>query len=470
VIAKLDVPRPQVLVEALIMQVDVTDGEELGFNGLLRLVSGKLDVTVAQGTDSDTAGLLGSAGAAVATGGATAAIPFLANIIRDGLKRDEDGNPTSDGSLIQGIIRAAASDNASNILSAPHILTSDNEEAEIRIGDNIPIISSRVEAATGVATSLSSSVNVERQDIGVTLRVTPQITEGETLRLDIFQEITAVNTGLQASVGDVNQVGPALSNRRVENTVVVADGETVVIGGLLGDDYQDNISKVPWLGDVPFFGWLFKTTSRTLRKVNLLVFLTPHIVRGEEDLEKETIRKREEFRQHIGDQLRLSEREIAYERGKIKEAEETGEPYTPGRGLNPVRHAILDHESRYPLERMLEIERGEQEAEAARAAAALEPQPEYYLQAGLFGDEGAAVEALTTLVDLGYDGALVTSEREGRILYEVRVGPYGELEEAQAAIHVLERSAGLAPSILIQTPEPGSAPPPSPQGISPEKP
>ncbi|MBW2270047.1 MAG: hypothetical protein JRH16_15880, partial [Deltaproteobacteria bacterium] len=313
---------------------------------------------------------------------------------------DEDGNPTSSGTVINGIIQAANRDAGTNILSAPHILTSDNEEAEIRVGDNIPIISSRVQSAAGSdtnTTNLATSVNVERQDIGVTLRVTPQITEGDTLRMEIYQEITSLNEAIQEDVGVVEDVGPALSNRRIENTVVVADGETIVIGGLIGEKYEDTINKVPWFGDIPFLGWAFKSTKRSLVKTNLLVFLTPHIIRSKEDLEYQTIRKRDEFVSRAQRALELSEREQAYERAEMKAALEAGEPYEPGRGLNPVRHAILDHESRYPLERAGEIE-ATQRAALERAAA--EPAgPSYFVQAGLYGDEGQAVEVLTELID-----------------------------------------------------------------------
>src|SRR5262249_4243564 len=152
------------------------------------------------------------------------------------------------------IITLSATNGNINIVSAPHILTSDNEEAEIRVGDNIPIISSRVESAAGAAQAAGkppSAVNVGRQDSHLPLRVTPQITEGDSLRLEIFQEITQLNSSLQAGVGNVNDVGPALSNRRVENTVVVRDGETVVIGGLLSDATDESVTKVPWLGDIP---------------------------------------------------------------------------------------------------------------------------------------------------------------------------------------------------------------------------
>src|SRR5262249_31830316 len=185
VIRQLDVERPQVLVEALIMEVDVTDSADLGFNGLYRILSGPTDFAVATVTDPETATIAGG-GAGGPIG--SVAFPFIARYFRD-----TTAGGTNNGSTIQGIIRAAAQDDNANIISAPHILTSDNEEAEIRVGDNIPIISSRVESAAGVANAtgnLASSVNVQRQDIRVTLRVTPQITEGDSLRLEIFQEIT----------------------------------------------------------------------------------------------------------------------------------------------------------------------------------------------------------------------------------------------------------------------------------------
>jgi general secretion pathway protein D len=457
VIKMLDVARPQVLVEALIMEVDVSDNEELGFSGLVRIVNGDTKYAIALGADAATAALLGPG---VEPEAMASEIGDLTKLIDNfgpltgvpllGAFEHVEGEST-----IQGIIRAAASDSGTNIISAPHILTSDNEEAEIRIGDNIPIVTSRVQGATGVTTgALSTSVNVERQDIGVTLRVTPQITEGDTLRLDIFQEISAVNPGLTAATSlAAADTGVALSNRRVENTVVVADGDTVVIGGLISDDYTDEVNKVPWLGDIPVLGWAFKTTKRTLTKKNLLIFITPHIVRTSEDLERETIRKREEFASQAHKALKLSERERAWERKKQKEAEKKGEPYEPGRGLNPVRHALLDHEARYPLERMREIEQRKQEERARRAAEAVEAQPEYFLQAGLFGDEDRAVEVLTALVDLGYDATLVSGERDGKLLFEIRVGPYESLEQAEDATRVIERSQGLVPSILIQPPE-----------------
>ena len=137
----------------------------------------------------------------------------------------------------------------------------------------------------------------------------------------------------------------------------------------------------------------------------------------------------------------------------MKEAEEAGVPYEPGRGLNPIRHALLDHEARYPVERMRDIERREAGEEAAREVERGAPPMAYYLQAGLFTDESRAVDILTTLVDLGFDGTLISDQGAGRLLDEVRVGPYDNVDAAREASRVLERSEGLSPAILVETPE-----------------
>jgi general secretion pathway protein D len=447
VIDKLDIARPQVLVEALIMEVGLTDNESLGFNGLVRLVNGATDISIASATT-----------AASTAGGpaAAAAAPFITNFLRRTFSTDSKDNPTSNGSLIQGVIRAAATDNSINILSAPHILTSDNEEAEILVGNNIPIITSRVQSAgttatTSVDPSLATSVNVERQDIGVTLRVTPQITEGDTMRLEIFQEITDLNNQIQGDVGNVDQVGPALSNRRIENVVVAADNDTIVIGGLIGDRYQDDLTKVPWLGDIPVLGWLFKTQSKKLQKANLLVFLTPHIIRGPDEMEKQSIVKREEFRrrsvQALGEEPDadlLPDRAIGV----------LGDPSATSK-QNPARGAVDALERRYPLERMLEIERKQAGEKARTRAAAVAPAPtaRYLVLGGVFADSGVAQSTLRRLVDAGYEGTLVSSRSNGRVLLELRVGPYVDLGEAERTATALRSGYALAPQVLVQQEE-----------------
>jgi general secretion pathway protein D len=459
VIEKLDIERPQVLVEALIMEVTVSDSRQLGLNWLLQFTGANAGGTLQGVTDSTTSGALTGATQdssgnvippAIIAASTGNVLPLIANLA---FKHN--------GNVIQTIIRAAASDANANIISAPHILTSDNEEAEILVGDNIPIITNRVQSAAGISTTstnpdttnqLATSVNVERQDIGVTLRVTPQITEGDSLRLQIFQEITRINSALQTSVGDVNAVGPALSNRRVENTVVAQDGATIVIGGLISDDYENNATKVPWLADIPFLGWLFKTTQKNLVKNNLLVFLTPHIIRSPADLEKASIGKREEFR-------RRSEEALG------KTVEEPAQPplerpigllaNAGGKDQSPAGSALAAIAKLDPLERMREIEREQAQARAKEKQAERQagPAPRYVLLAATYSDSSVASATLTTLVDAGYDGRLVSSGSAGHVRYELRIGPYKDLQDAERTAETLRHSYDLSPKVLVQTPE-----------------
>ena len=489
VIAKLDIERPQVLVEALIMEVLVSNNESLGFNGIARIFRGNTsygfgsltDVLGEAGTrvpvfegagdppasapgaadDSILSNLIGSVARNTVTRSivpnplfiSAAATPGVAPLIE---AVDAFGRPILSGSFIQGIIRAAAGNADTNIVSAPHILTTDNEEAEIKVGANIPIITSRVQSAAGIddATgSLATSQNIERQDIGITLRVTPQISEGDSVRLEIFQEITAVNTDLTDATGTASEVGVSLTNRMVENTVVVANAETVVIGGLISEDYGDTESKVPWLGDIPILGWFFKTTGRDLRKTNLLVFLTPHIVRSAADLERETIRKRAEFWDRSDQALELSEKEKQEQQKRREEAEAAGMEFVPADSENAVRAQLEGHAKKYPVERMREIEREEEKAAEAqrRALEELETAPSFGVLAATFRDESAATESLGELIDAGYDGTLISGERDGTVLYQVRIGPYPSIETAREAAAVIRESFGLAPTVVVET-------------------
>lgn len=426
VIERLDVSRPQVLVEALIVEVDVTNSLNLGFNAAYRLINGDTDLLFSTGM------------AALAGPGAG----LLAQAVRAS-SFDDPGDltdQTAAGTNGQGNFSASVTADETNgdvnIVSAPHILTSDNEEAEIRIGNNIPIVTGRTQAATGAA-NLSQTVNVERQDVGVTLRVTPQISEGDTLRLQIFQELTAVTNDINA--GNVEDVGVSLRSRRVENTVVVNDGETVAIGGLISEQFDDTETKVPFLGDIPFLGWLFKQKSESLRKVNLLVFLTPHIVRNADDLQREAIRKRLEFEDAAGDDAvypELTDYEDRAPKARYAAAQE-----------------LAKLSARYPIERMRAIEREraerrEQKVIEAERAAEAEAQ-RYAVEVATYLDEQEATEALTMLLDAGYDGTLITREVDDRPVFTLQVGPFDDLWSADRAASLLDSAYGYSSSVTI---------------------
>jgi general secretion pathway protein D len=163
-----------------------------------------------------------------------------------------------------------------NVLSTPTLLTMDNEEAKITIGQNVPFVTGQYTNTS--STSTTGTVNpfqtIERKDVGLTLKVKPQISEDGTIRMSIFQEVSSV---LASSVNAPN--GPTTNKRTIETNVLVQDGAVVVLGGLLQDDYSGSQEKVPGLGDVPLFGNLFKSETRNRIKTNLMVFLRPVVVR-----------------------------------------------------------------------------------------------------------------------------------------------------------------------------------------------
>jgi len=170
------------------------------------------------------------------------------------------------------LIRALESDSNANILSTPTLLTLDNEEARIVIGQNVPFVTGQY-ALSGGATTPTPFQTVERRDVGLTLRVRPQISEGGTVRLQIYQEVSSVDTLA------LNPAGVTTNKRAVESTVLVDDGQIVVIGGLIQDSVRDGVEKVPLLGDLPLIGALFTYSTRSQTKTNLMVFLRPTVLR-----------------------------------------------------------------------------------------------------------------------------------------------------------------------------------------------
>ncbi len=194
------------------------------------------------------------------------------------------------------MFQALQTDNAVNVISSPHILTTDNEEAEITVGENVPFQSgySSISSLLGSSsTSLTSlpMVSVQRQDVALRLKLTPHVNQSDFVRMEVEQEINEVK-----SIDPI--VGPTTSKRKATTVVVVKDQQTVVIGGLITEKTKENVQKVPLLGDMPILGYLFKTTTRVNEKTNLLIFITPYIIRDESDLRRifmEKVKLRKEF-------------------------------------------------------------------------------------------------------------------------------------------------------------------------------
>ena len=186
---------------------------------------------------------------------------------------------------IPAVLRAFQGDTDVNILATPNLLTTDNEEAEIIIGEERPFLRSSQDTPSG---GVVSTVNTfEFRDTGITLRITPQISQGRTVRLKLFQDINRFLS--EAETGAVTT-----TKRSVKTTVVVDDGQTIVIGGLIQEERDETRTQVPCLGNLPLFGMAFRQTSDRKRKTNLLIFITPHIINSPEDIRLITDHKRQQ--------------------------------------------------------------------------------------------------------------------------------------------------------------------------------
>lgn len=258
VIAQLDIRRAQVLVEAAITEITSTKAAELGIQWA---VDARQDGVVA-GTNLTTGvGSLNSILGAIITNDLPAA---LSSQGLTAIAGDFDGRVR-----FGALIRALASSADTNVLSTPTLVTLDNEEAEIIVGQNVPFITGSFTTATDSSTNPFQTI--ERQDVGLTLRVKPQINEGNAVKLEISQEVSAV----QANTAQ----GLITRKRSIKTNVLVEDGQILVLGGLIQDDLNDNLQKVPGLGDLPMVGGLFRYHNTTNEKTNLMVFLHPVILR-----------------------------------------------------------------------------------------------------------------------------------------------------------------------------------------------
>jgi general secretion pathway protein D len=445
VIQALDTRRPQVMVEALIMEVDVDDSKDLGLGWLHTIATNEGGViTIGTGPFS---GLDVTDLADIPTGLTSALVGRSVTVTVPNAATPDDPNDTVDIDVpvIQGLLTAAQTNSDINIVSAPVILTADNEEAEIVVGDNIPVPTSQVSTPSGQTggTGFDTSVNISRQDVGVTLRVTPQISEGDTVRLQIFQELSEVQEGTLQS-----EQGPITSNRQVENTVYVRDGEAVMIGGILSETQSESEDKVPWLGDIPILGWLFKTTGDTVRKTNLLVVLTPHIMRAPDDLNRFTVEQRERFRDAAGDGMDYDKDELEARNKALQAGLDL--PTDP----NPVRRELDRHTKRYPTETLptLRAEQARREAdrrEEIEALKAADKTGDYLVQVSFFGDAAEASHELRRLIEAGYDGTLLSQSEMGRVVHYVQLGPYLEEDEAQHVARELRANLDLHAVVVV---------------------
>ena len=274
VIEQLDRRRAQVYIESMIVELTAANAAELGvqwqalnssntayagtnFNGPAS--SGNTNIFGSSATINSVLG-------AAAAGAAVPALGLGLNI----------GSITNFGSNLafSSLLRAVSTISGANVLSTPNLMTLDNEEARIIVGQNIPIVTGSY-AQTGSTATVTPFQTYTRQDVGLTLRVRPQVSENGTVKLQIFQEVS--------SIQDVSSTtGIILNKRNVESNVIVEDGQIIVLGGLIGDNYTDGSSKIPLLGDLPLIGGLFRYDNKSRTRTNLMVFIRPSVLRNNE--------------------------------------------------------------------------------------------------------------------------------------------------------------------------------------------
>ena len=286
VIARLDIRRAQVLVEAIIVEMEIVEGRELGLQWLFANDSGLYGSSVSTSTaqqarnaaiaqaiipedsSSTDIGVRDLAGALSQVPGAT----FGWGVVDEGL-------------TMTTILNALKSQGNANILSTPSLLTLDNEEAFITVGQQVPFVTgsyTNTGAANGVANPFQT---IQRENVGVTLQVTPQINEGDSVVMDIVQEVSSISQQV-LSASDV-----ITNERKIETKVLAKDGDIVVLGGLVKDDVQDSQQGVPLLSDIPVLGRLFRNDVVSVTKSNLLVFIRSTIIRDDADLAGATAEK-----------------------------------------------------------------------------------------------------------------------------------------------------------------------------------
>jgi len=275
-IRRLDVRRPQVLVEALIVDISDVAARELGVQFALGDTSGSTVPLISTNYTRSAPNLLTLAGALGATGQTVDdATQAAALNTLTGLGGGTIGIGGRSGDVLFGaILNAVETDDDSNVLSTPFVTTLDNQPATFLVGQEIPITTGETLGATNV----NPFRTFERKEVGVQLDVTPQISDGDVIRLEINQEVSSIAGVLTSTAGDF-----VTNKRQIETTVLANDGEIIVLGGLLQDDEQIDIEKVPVLGDIPLIGRAFRSEGRNRSKSTLMVFLRPTIIRNAED-------------------------------------------------------------------------------------------------------------------------------------------------------------------------------------------
>lgn len=263
IVRQLDIRRPQVMVEALIVEVSADRAKELGLQWLIDGNGDGGPIALTNFTNASTTL------ADVATALLNDEVPPIAGGLTAG-GGDFNGKNTDFGVLL----RALLTDSTTNILSTPTLMTLDNEEAEIVVGQNVPFVTGSFSQTGSDVPGVNPFQTIQREDVGLTLKIEPQINEGGAIQLTVEQEVSSISQSLGVNAADI------ITNKRsIKTRVLVDDGQLIVLGGLIDDQINSREQRVPILGDVPVFGHLFRYRDRDSTKRNLMVFLRPSVLR-----------------------------------------------------------------------------------------------------------------------------------------------------------------------------------------------
>lgn len=316
IVDKLDIRRAQVLVEAIIVEVIADKTAELGITWAVEGVSSNTPIAVTNFPDFGS-GVV-QLGTAAGSGGTIDPTGLIGEGATFGLGRISDS-----GVSFAAILRALEGNADTNIISTPSIVTTDNEEASLNVGQEVPFVTGSFTNAGSTAGAVNPFQTINREQVGVKLTITPQINEGDSLLLEISQEISSI---AQSAAGAVDLI---TNERTLETTVIVDDGQILVLGGLLEDVMRESEQRVPFLGRIPGLGALFRSRKTDLVKTNLLIFIRPKILRDASQTTIETNSKynliRDVLQENSGGGVNLMRGAETFQLPPFEEANQPGQ-------------------------------------------------------------------------------------------------------------------------------------------------
>ena len=418
IIRQIDIPRSMVYIEALIMEVNANKSFDLG----TEWVVGD-DVSLNQGRKGIVGGGFTTDDSNLSIGTDGNLVPALASGFSLGLFGEAVEIAGVSFPSIAAIVQAYKKDTDVNILSTPQLLTTDNQEASITVGKNIPF-------QTTTSTTNNDTYNsFEYRDVGKTLKITPQINKDRMVRLNLSLEVSALESS--------TDFRPTTLKRTVETTVMVKDSGTVVIGGLIDDNFSQTEYKVPCLGDIPGLGWLFKTRSKGSEISNLFIFITPKVIQNPGEATTIFESKKNQIDEMREMQIKL------YQGGKSATGESSIETGSPD---DTVPGAMMDDKSNTSSGNNASLV---QITPAAAESVNNSASGGYLLQVQSFSDEMSAMGSVERLKKMGHSAYISETDVDGKIWYRVQIGGFPDRVAAQTARDALSEQ-GIADTLIIK--------------------